>query len=248
MLKIQILSDIHLEFLSWFDFPKTAPILALLGDIGNPGKKSYAEFLQRQADRFDKVFVVCGNHECYGKSVPETYSLIQDICNEKPNMIFLNQTVHDLDVDHVVLGTTLWSKVLDHQRRSVEGNVSDFKAIKHWSVDANNCQHEQERSWLQQAIQDVENQERLAIVFTHHCPSFKGTSAPQYDNSTISSLFCTDLEHLLKLPVILYGAGHSHWCFDMTTKDGCRLVSNQKGYPGEHTGFLPGFNVTLNTL
>lgn len=247
-MKVQILSDIHLEFLNGFEFPQTAPILALLGDIGNPGKRSYVDFLQRQADRFDKVFVVCGNHECYGRSVPEAYNLIQDICNHRPNLIFLNQTVYDLDDDHVVLGTTLWSRVLDHQQHSVSRNVNDFRAIRHWSVDSNNCQHEVERAWLQQAIRDVEDQERLAIVFTHHCPSFKGTSAPRYYDSPISSVFCTDLQHLLKLPVILYGAGHSHWCFDITTEEGCRLVSNQKGYPGEQTGFKPGFNVVIDTL
>jgi hypothetical protein len=34
-------------------------------DIGQPRKKDYLEFLKTQAARFERVFLVTGNHEYY---------------------------------------------------------------------------------------------------------------------------------------------------------------------------------------
>ena len=40
-----------------------APVLALLGDIGSPSEPAYEAFLLRQAQRFEQVLVLTGNHE-----------------------------------------------------------------------------------------------------------------------------------------------------------------------------------------
>lgn len=71
-ISIQITSDLHIEF---FHNPTmeelgdlivpTAPILALLGDIGIPTHQSYCDFLMIQAERFEAVLVLTGNHEYY---------------------------------------------------------------------------------------------------------------------------------------------------------------------------------------
>ena len=70
---IQIVSDLHLEFLAGrrkdgdLDelITPTAPILALLGDIGSPLQPIYRDFLLMQAQRFKAVLVLSGNHEYY---------------------------------------------------------------------------------------------------------------------------------------------------------------------------------------
>jgi predicted phosphodiesterase len=38
--------------------------------------------------------------------------------------------------------------------------------------------------------------------------------------------------------------GHTHEAVD-TVVEGCRIVSNPRGYPGEDTGFLPNFMVEI---
>src|SRR5688572_28243834 len=66
--RIQIVSDIHLEFRSKANMPiikRHAENLALLGDIGKPFCTSYASFIGEQAETFDHIFVVMGNHEYY---------------------------------------------------------------------------------------------------------------------------------------------------------------------------------------
>ncbi|KAK7420333.1 hypothetical protein QQZ08_010466 [Neonectria magnoliae] len=66
------MSDLHLELnrqYSTFDFPVKAPLLALGGDIGRlVDYEPFLGFLARQTARFDKVFLVLGNHELYEMS------------------------------------------------------------------------------------------------------------------------------------------------------------------------------------
>ena len=67
---VQVLSDLHLEVghqYSSFDFPTTAPNLILAGDIGLLSNyEAYLDFLHNQTERYDRVFLVLGNHELYG--------------------------------------------------------------------------------------------------------------------------------------------------------------------------------------
>ncbi len=247
MVKFQVMSDLHMEFRdAVFDFPQKAPNLILAGDIGNPSDETYRAFLEEQADRFDKVFVVAGNHCRYNRSLEDADVLIQKICDERDNLIYLNQTSYDLDDDHVMLGTTLWSEMAEEQRSEIECFMADMRFIKGWSFDQNNWQHNKEKAWLESAIKDVEKREKLAIVVTHHAPSFKGTVAPKYRGDSLSTAFCSDLENLLKLPVVCFVFGHTHFSCDQIVNGGCRLVSNQLGNIGEETGFDPEFCVEVD--
>ena len=247
MVKFQVLSDLHLEIHdAVFDFPKKAPFLILAGDVGDPSQETYKAFLHEQADRFDKVFVISGNHEYYGKTLDETNDLISGICSQREDLVFLNQTSYDLDDDHVILGTTLWSEMLDDQRSDLTCFMADFRKIKDWSFEKNNWQHAKEKAWLQSAIREVEKKEKLAIVVTHHAPSYHGTVAPKYKGDILSSGFCTDLESMMKLPVTCHMFGHTHFSCDKMFNGECRLVSNQLGYGDEETGFNPEFVVEVD--
>lgn len=241
------MSDLHLEKRkTLFEFPHKAPYLVLAGDIGDPSQEIYKSFLYKQAERFDKVFVLSGNHEYYSRTLAETDSLIQNICDGRDNLIYLNQTCYDLDDDHVILGTTLWSEMTDDERSDIDCFLADMRFIRNWSFEWNNVQHAKERRWLETAIKTVEKREKLAIVVTHHSPSFKDTVAPKHRGNTLSSAFCTDLDHMLKLPVVCHIFGHSHFSCNQYRPNGCRLVSNQAGYPGEETGFDTEFCVEID--
>lgn len=77
-LQIQIASDLHIEFygtatseeLDKLVIPN-APVLVLLGDIGIPTHASYRNFLLMQAERFQAVLILSGNHEYYNVQDPE---------------------------------------------------------------------------------------------------------------------------------------------------------------------------------
>jgi hypothetical protein len=76
-------------------------------------------------------------------------------------------------------------------------------------------------------------------VLTHYPPAVSGTSAPQHEGSTSSSLraaFATDMSSrpFWGPPVELWGFGHTHYCCDFMSR-GVRVVSNQRGYEGVET-------------
>ena len=111
------LSDVHLEFRAKASFPtvrRIADNLALLGDIGKPFHNSYAQFIEEQAQTFDNVFVVMGNHEYYNSS--KTVDVILDkarqICFKLKNVHLLERDTFDFEHNDVtVLGCTLWSPI-----------------------------------------------------------------------------------------------------------------------------------------
>ena len=104
-LAIQILSDIHLEIVKNFTIIPKAPYLALLGDIGDPGSSRYLEFMREQARQFQKVFVLIGNHSCYGRTPAIASQLISEICETDPeHLVLLDKATFDIDNRYTIIG------------------------------------------------------------------------------------------------------------------------------------------------
>ena len=67
-ISFEFCSDLHLEAPAAYDvfeIPPKAPILALLGDIGQTCDTGWRELIIRQLHNFDTVLLVFGNHEPY---------------------------------------------------------------------------------------------------------------------------------------------------------------------------------------
>eukprot|EP00009_Paramoeba_aestuarina_P001995 CAMPEP_0201511834 /NCGR_PEP_ID=MMETSP0161_2-20130828/4227_1 /ASSEMBLY_ACC=CAM_ASM_000251 /TAXON_ID=180227 /ORGANISM="Neoparamoeba aestuarina, Strain SoJaBio B1-5/56/2" /LENGTH=86 /DNA_ID=CAMNT_0047907475 /DNA_START=24 /DNA_END=281 /DNA_ORIENTATION=+ len=75
-----------------------APVLCLIGDIGCPlgleiQQQSYENYLLEQADKFEHVFIVTGNHEYWSQhAMQEVDEKVAEICNKRQNLHFLNET------------------------------------------------------------------------------------------------------------------------------------------------------------
>lgn len=248
-MQIQILSDVHFDIWNCpFDFPVNAPYLAILGDLGNPNSELFQNFISHQANRFQKVFFLAGNHEFYGYTYHDTLEIIQSFCTSINNVVFLNKNIYDLSPDLRIAGCTLWSEIMEHQKWEINTFMMDFKKIKNWTVDDYNQQHQNEKEWLIQQIDIAKTLNKKLVVFTHHAPSFLHTCRPEHENGPFMSGYCTNLDHLLKKPVTLWAFGHSHSSCDEILESGCRLVSNQRGYPSEKTRFDDKFTIQLNRL
>jgi predicted phosphohydrolase len=132
--RFQLASDIHLEFLAGKHrnliptLPVKAPILALLGDIGYPNSTVYQEFLLHQADKFEHVLVIAGNHEYYKQSVQAANRTIAEISKKKENIHFLNRT--SVQIGNVLfLGCTLWTNIPDEKEEEIEMVCNDYRCI-----------------------------------------------------------------------------------------------------------------------
>jgi Icc-related predicted phosphoesterase len=94
--------------------------------------------------------------------------------------------------------------------------------------------HEAAVAWLDRTLAEPHN--GPTVVVTHHAPSPR--SVPHfYRGSLLSPAFNSNLEPLIRrYQPELWVHGHTHWSVDYAIGR-TRLYSNQKGYPGEATGF-----------
>lgn len=244
---MQIMSDLHLEVgqqYQTFDFPVTAKWLVLAGDIGRlVDYEGYRIFLEAQVGRYEKVFLVLGNHEFYDLSYEEGISRAQQLSQEPSlatKLFLLDRNVHkDESTGSIIMGCTLWSFVPDSAKAVVESKISDYK-IDGWSVEKNNQRHAEDAAWLESELQSLSNAAkaytqahrggRHVLVVTHHAPSLTGTSAPEHINNPWTPAFATDLLPRLSTErVKTWVFGHTHFTTELNI-DGVHLIANQRGY------------------
>ncbi|KAF3913099.1 hypothetical protein AA313_de0201060 [Arthrobotrys entomopaga] len=251
MVKIQVVSDLHLESPSAYDIfelEPTAPYLALLGDIGNTRDPGLLDFLRRMLKQYDLVFFVPGNHEPYHSSWPATTTTLSEFANSINNenlpgqqqqqhgkFIFMDQTRHDITPTVSILGCTLFSAIDPKHTHDVSYGLNDFYYIKNWTSTDHNARHASDVSWLNTQVEKIarEEPERKIVVLTHYCPTFDAND-PQYEGSKLTSGFTTDMTGEVcwtSCNVAAWAFGHTHFNYDVVDgSTGKRVVANQRGY------------------
>ncbi|KAK3306093.1 uncharacterized protein B0T15DRAFT_534316 [Chaetomium strumarium] len=243
----QILSDLHLETYTSYDFhfKQTAPNLALLGDIGHVGNDALFTFLEAQLRRYWNVFFVLGNHEPIMGSWPAAKRRVRDFADRMEQLrarstigrfVFLDQTRHDINDSLTVIGCTLFSRVTQEQAAAVGSRFVDFQQIQRWTVADHVDAHLSDLGWLNAQVAEIEStqpQRRIAI-FTHYSPTLDARAvAGRHRNSAVTSCFATDLsgEECWTSPlVVMWAFGHTHFSCEFTDAFGKKVVSNQRGY------------------
>jgi hypothetical protein len=335
-MKLQILSDVHTEMLTpseieTFPLVPSADCLALLGDIGcfaqPEQKENFRRFLTRCIQLWKHVYLVPGNHECYGFSIDRSSALLHQFCAEVgPQISVLEQDIvlypHDLhplssafsslprsispdgsgnghssgnsssgsnsssgnghsgsgssssssaskghtswmrksrkrknassDTDEihvqlagenngrapiVLLGLTLWSRILDSEQPVVEKAISDYRMISGFSVALQNSLHAKAVTWLSDRLAECQRKGLRCVVLTHHAPLPPAlANHPLHACNGLASAFCTDLVDLIRRygasgTLVAWAWGHTHHNVDVNIA-GCRCVTNQVGYRG----------------
>lgn len=231
-MKVQVVSDLHLEFLSPEQvqsiISKIIPlgdVLVLAGDIGCVDENHFA-FLRTMSQKFPKVFVITGNHEYYGGDIPTRDQELATFCSSLGNVSFLCSCYEDYGGFRWV-GTTLWSRV------SANGcMINDTRYIKDMTISMYNQLHQEAVDFLAQTLADPVP----TIVMTHHLPS-KDVVSSRYKNDPYNQWFASSsLEHVLEtatnhLPLWIYG--HTHEFSDRMVHK-TRMVCNPYGYENEN--------------
>ena len=234
-MRIQYVSDIHLEFLTKIPtiIPK-AEILCLVGDIGYPYSKIYKQFLTEMNGMFKKVFLIAGNHEYYnlgankGKSINEIDEQIDFILktNKLSNITYLNDSYEDYN-GHRFIGTVLWSHISNPNYL-----INDFEQILDMNVQVYNELHQISCEFISESILESE----LPIVMlTHHMPSYDFIDEKYKSDSMnkFNQCFASDCKQFFIHPVKVWLYGHTHKpkvCIVNGIKFGC----NPLGYPFEN--------------
>lgn len=238
MTTFQIASDLHLEYDDKINLIPSADVLLLAGDIGNPLKENYIQFLCWCSQNWRYVILILGNHEFYHSTIASTIERVENIVtkNKLANVIFLNNSIFELS-DCIIYGSTLWSYIPYEHKHIIEKSICDYKLIGYFSVEENNRLHKQSVDWLQLELAKPTSKKK--IVLTHHAPLRKGTSSPQYerDDRILNFAFATDLSNLVECADV-WVCGHTHYCSDFY-RNKTRIILNCRGYTNEFTEFNP---------
>lgn len=247
-MKLQIYSDLHIEFAP-FEIPKTdADLIILAGDTG-VGKRGieWAKIIEASVP----VVYIHGNHEYYREAWPKLTGTNRALC-EGTNIHFLEND--ELIVGDVrILGCTLWTDFnlygnIPFGELSAGQVMNDFKLIrrspeysKFRPSDAMQI-HRKSIHWLENCLKKPA---KKTVVITHHAPSVK--SVPdEFKNNPVNPAYVSNLDELiLRYQPDLWIHGHMHRPADYFIGK-TRVICNPRGYPDQYdNGFNPGLVVEV---
>lgn len=244
-MRIQFVSDIHLEVAPYAPFAAGADLVVLAGDIHNG-----AAGIEWARDRFSvPVLYVAGNHEYYEGE----FNAVQDdlaAAARRTGVRLLDCTEFKAG-DIRFLGCTLWTDYslvpADRRPRVIENSRTrnpDYALIRHGArnfapEDAIGlC--ERHRRWLDARL--AETFSGTTVVITHFAPH-PSSIARVYTDHPANPAFIVPLEELMGRAA-LWIHGHTHTRFDYRVR-GTRVVCNPRGYPGESTDFRPDWTIEV---
>ena len=239
-MKFHLVSDTHVDYHNPFPIVHDldAEYALLAGDIGDPHKDSYREYLSLFSNKYKRVFVITGNHE-YDKQKRgeflETEQLIIDICNNFSNVTFLQKGVYEND-DFRILGCTLWSDITPQASKM----VNKFGLFDHvYDMQQLYYNHKQ---WL---IDEIPKSTKPTIILVHHGPLV--SMGGDFKDLGGGSAFTTDIPELFVSPVIVVCSGHVHSNV-VTQYNNITSISNCLGYPwdkSEVVKYMPNLVLSL---
>jgi hypothetical protein len=244
VLKVRVLSDLHMEFTNYQPAHLESigeDLVVLAGDIG-VGIKGIEWAKTAFAGR--RVVYVLGNHEFYNHDWDDLLLQARKAA-QGSNVTFMENDAFDIG-DLRILGCTLWTDLKSRGAARFEKasflaqrSMNDFLAIRNRGQKrrvilpndtVQRC--EESHQWLRASIADSD---RPLLVVTHHAPTMHGVN-PRFRHDLLTSAFHNAFDQLLTPPVVAWVYGHNHYSFDRQI-DGVRLVSNQRGYPDEKVNF-----------
>jgi hypothetical protein len=223
--------------------PVDADVIVLAGDIA-PGTRGL-DWAARHFPHTPCVYVA-GNHEFYGGAAPTILTKLRDHARRLGIHFLENAEVAIGGIRF--LGSTLWTDfaLTGDRARSIEvarSELNDYRRVRvapryrRLRPEDTWGWHDSSRAWLRSRL----TVPGTKVVVTHHAPS-PACLAPQELDQPLSAAFSSNLHDLIvdSAPALwIHGHTHRSGSFGLAST---RVVSNQRGYPGEPD---PGFNPSL---
>lgn len=258
-MRIALYSDMHLEMiahrkgtLAWEPPVLDVDVVILAGDIG-----SHIHGIEWAATAFRKwptspqIIYVVGNHEYYGAHIHGLTAEMRKVAVKLGIHLLENNVIEIAGVRF--LGTTLWS---DFQLYgSDEGAINSTQAARNYISDYSTIYdadqkfieprdtiklHGAARAFLEREL--ARSFDGKTVVVTHFAPH-RGCVEARFDGGSLTPYFTVDMGPLMEEhQPALWVFGHTHHNVDFVAEGGCRVISNQLGYPHERS---PGFRDDL---
>ena len=245
-MKINVMSDLHLEFPDAQMDPGTADVLILAGDICTAEsfvmrsvidlKSRYLEFFEKCVEGYDRVFYVMGNHEHYNFFYDETEKVLRENLPEGITLLH-NQSEYYNGVHFV--GATMWTD-FDNGNEEImktsQNCMNDYNCVYH--KDTMNRltpketlkDHHNTVEWFQQVVPTLK--QGPVVMITHHAPSLLSFRCGYREESAMPA-YVSDQEKFIRdnNNIMMWVHCHIHETNDYMVGQ-CRVVSNPRGYCG----------------
>lgn len=260
-MKISYISDLHCEFGVKDLVLPGGDVLLLAGDIVavahylNPGNHfqrhhkvganhCFQTLMENEFSKYEKVFMVMGNHEYYGGDTANTIDMLKAATSQYPFFKILDNDVVFLTPEWSLFGTTLWTDYKGADQKIMD--IAQMGMNDHWSIRNNGRvftplaalnRNDEARAHIKQLGNSTN-----WIVMSHHSPSMRSSHAKWGgDANRINYAFHnTGLDDLIKQSkhIKYWIHGHTHdTCRYKLGK--CQVLCNPKGYGGENASFDP---------
>jgi Icc-related predicted phosphoesterase len=272
-MKLQIVSDLHLEFNDNIVINNAgADILCLAGDIclaqhlyrhpisnlpnnaenGNKAAR-YRKFFDQVSNEFDQVLYIMGNHEHYSGRWNDTAAHLREALEPWTNITLLEDAWLNFGKIRIV-GTSLWTDLNRGDpitMHAVKSMMNDYHAI---TIERNGVYHKlrpidtfeahnRSREIIKLA---TETWDGNVVVLGHHAPSHQSIHERYKYDGVMNGAFCSNLDDYIfdQEKINLWIHGHVHNPFDYMIGQ-CRVVCNPHGYPNEHGAFNPSLVIDV---
>jgi Icc-related predicted phosphoesterase len=266
-MKLQIVSDLHLEF-GDIEIPNVGTDLLILSgditvaaDLESPRAmvtENTNKLFNQVCRDFKNVIYVLGNHEHYHGNFAFSTEILTRHLSHFPNLHILDTSSVVID-DIVFVGGTLWT---DFKRNDpivkwdAARMMNDYRSVYNGEVTigGSSCKfipedalmyHNNMLAYIDAMyIKETWSPEspRKMVVVGHHAPSFQSISG-RYVGDRLNGAYASDLtDFIVDRPMIkLWTHGHVHTTSDYMINS-CRIVANPRGYYGyeENPQFDPG--------
>ena len=266
-LQITLVSDLHLEF-GYQELPG-GDVLILAGDIceyrtfkndfhktktldRKPGAFKAYDFFYSECAKYEKVFMVMGNHEHYHHRfdktyndfkaiLPENVTLLEKECVEYRGVLFLGATLWtDLNKGDPITVHVIKDFMNDYK---VVQNFYPEKSLYHKLTPAHTVAEHRKTLEYFKLMLSVKR-DMPVVVITHMAPSFKSVNEKYTHETTTNGGYASDLSEFIldNENIRVWVHGHMHDGVDYMIGN-TRVLSNPRGYiPWEDgNGFIPGF-------
>ena len=236
-MKLALYSDLHLEFLrdGWKPPALDVDVVILAGDIS---KHTHGIVWAAATFPGKPVIYVIGNHEFYGRHI----GMIDEVRKTATRLgiYFLENNAIEIDGMRF-LRTTLWSDFnlygnSDDAMLAARQYIGDYSVIRGTSgfIKPQDTaeMHRKAAAWLEDELSNPF--EGKTVVVTHFAPHLRSVAA-EYEGGMMTPYFTVDMAPMMaRHKIDLWAFGHTHGNVDFEAENGCRVVSNQRGYPREY--------------
>jgi Icc-related predicted phosphoesterase len=255
--KIQLISDVHVEFDregSPYELPEVdRDVLVIAGDLGEG--INGIEFLNRELERSPVIYVL-GNHEFYRhywQDVREHWREHQHQLRKRGNRLFvLDDASVELDGVRFV-GSTLWADFDGNSpvtKVAARRGMNDYNQIGYvngqdrlLTPEDTYQAHVTARQYIADTLAEAHPK---TVVVTHHAPSPQSIPVG-YRHSSVNGCYVSDLEELIHTyQPAAWCHGHTHVSRDYKVGE-TRILCNPRGYAGyeANRGFSDTFTFTV---